>query len=345
MIVKNHQADGFVRKPPRGLIAALVYGPDAGLVRERGDILLKTAVADLSDPFRFTDLDEETIVRDPARLADEAQALSMLGGRRAVRVRDASNALTPTAGALLADPKGDTLIVFEAGDLAKSAALRSVFEKADNAAAIACYPDSDKTLPDLVRDALRADGLAIAPDALEEAVSKLGADRAASRREIEKLALYAMGKKQVTLQDVREAMGDESELRIDEALDAAGEGDVKRLDLILSRLAEADTAPVTILRRAISHLQQLLLTKGEIAAGVPAAEVMKKRRLHFSREDSFRLQLRKWNGERLMATLDALAEAEILCKTTDMPARAICERAFFDVAVMAVQKTGLDETC
>ena len=37
MIVKSHEADKFVAAPPKTLAAALVFGPDAGLVQERAE--------------------------------------------------------------------------------------------------------------------------------------------------------------------------------------------------------------------------------------------------------------------------------------------------------------------
>jgi DNA polymerase-3 subunit delta len=89
-------------------------------------------------------------------------------------------------------PKGDALVVIEAGDLAKTGALRKLFDDHKSAAAIQCYPDSVRDLGDVVRDALRADGISIQPDALEDAVSRLGSDRGVTRREIEKTgAVYA----------------------------------------------------------------------------------------------------------------------------------------------------------
>ena len=93
MIIKSSEADRTAKNPPRGMIAALVFGPDSGLARERSETLLKTVVDDLTDPFRVADLDEQTLSNDPARLADEAAAISMLGGRRVVRVRGATNAV------------------------------------------------------------------------------------------------------------------------------------------------------------------------------------------------------------------------------------------------------------
>src|SRR5690242_7409171 len=86
MEVKSHQADRFVARPPAGLVAALVYGPDQGMVRERATALAKRVVSDLNDPFRVSELDEAILDADPARLWDEAAALSMIGGRRVVRV-------------------------------------------------------------------------------------------------------------------------------------------------------------------------------------------------------------------------------------------------------------------
>jgi len=337
MIVKPSEADRIAKNPPRAMRAALVYGPDAGLARERSETLLKTVVADLSDPFRVADLDEPTLAGDPARLADEAAAIAMLGGRRVVRVRGATNVLAGLFEDFLDDPKGDALVVVEAGDLAKGSALRKVFEEAENAAAIPCYADSARDLSDVVREALRAEGLAIAPEALADAVSRLGSDRGVTRRELEKLALYARGQRQVTLDDVRAAMGDEAEARVEEACDAAGSGDVKRLDLALERLWTADVSPVAVLRQAMAHFQRLLLVGAETARGGNLDGAIRNLRppVHFSRIDCFKAQARTWNLAGLGEVLDSLLEAEALCKTTAVPARAACARALFNVAAMA----------
>ena len=150
-------------------------------------------------------------------------------------------------------------MVVEAGDLSKGTGLRKLFEDDDSAAAIACYADTARSLEDLVRDALRAEGLSIAPDALADAVSRLGSDRGVSRRELEKLALYCQGQKSVSLDDVRAVMGDEAEARAEEASDAAGGGDFARLDLALERLWTADMSAVAVIRGAMGHFQRLAL--------------------------------------------------------------------------------------
>ena len=337
MDVKSHLADRYVAKPPASLIAALVYGPDQGMVRERASMLAKSVVPDPNDPFRVSELDGDALESDPARLSDEAQALSMVGGRRVVRVRGAGNALAKSFERFLADPKGDALVVVEAGELQKSAALRRVFEEADNAACIACYPDNERDLEDVVRSALKAHGLSIDPDALNFAVSHLGSDRGVTRSELEKLALYAMGDKTVTGAHVEAVMGDESELRMDETFDAAGEGDYGRLDTSLMRLWAAGTSPVGVLRQAMPHFQRLLLVRAEADGGTDPGLAMKKLRppLHFARANSFRAQVMRWTAVRLEEALTLLYEAEALAKTTAVPAEAATARALLSVAALA----------
>lgn len=337
MIVKSHEADKYVVNPPKALSIALVYGPDAGLVQERAEKLLKTVTPDLTDPFNAADLSESALLADPARLADEAAAISMMGGRRTVRVRGAGNDMADILEGFLDDPKGDALVVIEAGDLAKTSALRKLFDGHKTAAAIQCYPDSIRDLGDVVRDALRAEGLTIMPDALEDAVSRLGSDRGVTRRELEKLILYMQGQKQVTLADVRAVMGDEAEARSESACDAAGTGDLAKLDRELERLWASDTQPAQVIRSAMGHFQRLVQARESSARGASMDDVMKRLRppIHFSRANAFKAQAQRWSTDRLGEALDMLLEAEALTRTTGVPAEAVTGRALMNIAAMA----------
>jgi DNA polymerase III subunit delta len=341
MIVKSHEADRYAANPPKGLMAALVYGPDAGLVQERAEKLLKSVVPDLTDPFNVSDLSETVLLADPARLSDEAAAISMMGVRRVVRVRGAGNDLAELFESLLDDPVlnsgGAALVVVEAGDLAKTGALRKLFDGHKTAAALQCYPDSVRDLGDVVRDALRAEGLSITPEALEDAVGRLGSDRGVTRREIEKLLLYMHGHKQVTLEDVRAVMGDETEARSESACDAAGNGDLAKLDRELERLWVSDSNPAQVLRSAMGHFQKLIQAREGAQRGESIDNVMKRLRppVHFSRAPSFKVQAQRWSSDRLGDALDMLLDAEAMTRTTGVPAEAVTGRTLMNIAAMA----------
>jgi len=334
MIVKPAEAERFLARLPEQIGAVLLYGPDNGVVRERAERLARSIVEDLRDPFRVAEIEGSALVEDPAWLSSEAAALSMTGGRRVVRVRAAGNALSRILEPVLANYKGSALIVAEAGDLARDSSLRELFQEASNAAAIACYQDSPEAIAELVRVSLKSEGLAIAPDALDEAVSLLGADRGTTRRELDKLLLYVHGQSRVSLEDVRAIMGDDAEARIEDVCDAAGTGDAERLDLALERLGTSGVSAVAILRFAIGHFQRLAVGKGQFDKGDTPDAIARRARppVHFARMGAFRTQLRNWSVERLRDALDLLLETEALCKSTAVPAEAACGRALFTVA-------------
>ena len=84
----------------------LLYGPDAGLVRERADDLARSVCSDLHDPFRVAELSGPAVAADPARLADETAQMSLIGGRRVVRVREAGDRLAALFRGFLDDAPG-----------------------------------------------------------------------------------------------------------------------------------------------------------------------------------------------------------------------------------------------
>jgi DNA polymerase-3 subunit delta len=123
------QVESFLRRPDPQISAVLLYGPDAGLVRERADMLARGICPDLQDPFRVAELTPSVLGADPARLADEAAQISLMGGRRVVRVRDAGDALAPLFARFLGDSRGDALNIVEAGDLPGRAASNRVVDE------------------------------------------------------------------------------------------------------------------------------------------------------------------------------------------------------------------------
>ncbi len=119
MNVPGRQAECVLQGPPPQIRAVLLYGPDEGLASERARRLglERPRRSEGSVPPGPT-LGRRSQGR-PARLADEAAAISMLGGRRVVRVTGADNTLAKLFEGFVADPPGDALVVVEAGDLGK----------------------------------------------------------------------------------------------------------------------------------------------------------------------------------------------------------------------------------
>src|SRR5262245_61561923 len=115
--LKTSDIESFVTRPDPARAVVLVFGPDAGLVSERADALIRASVDDTNDPFSLVRLDGDTLASDPARLIDEATTVPLFGGRRAIRVRAGSRNIVPAVEAVLAARLSDCRVVIEAGDL------------------------------------------------------------------------------------------------------------------------------------------------------------------------------------------------------------------------------------
>jgi len=326
MKVSAAAADRFVKKPDPAIVAVLLYGPDRGLVQERAEELAKTVVDSLDDPFRVVDLNATVFTSDPARLADEAAAQSLTGGRRVVRVRSAGNDLAPIIESLLHNPIGDALIIVEAGELSPKAKLRSLFEKTAIAASIACYQDADLALDAVIKDTLAQRGLTVNAGALAYMSGRLGTDRKVTRSELEKLALFVGERTEVTEEDAIACVGDSAEMDLDDLADAAAGGDHTAAARALSRLTVDGVNPIAILRALQRHFQRLHLAGAMVTAGTSADAVVGALRppIFYKRRPAFGRQLRNWSPGLIRTALDLLLDAELDCKTTGLPAGAIC---------------------
>ena len=337
MYLTGAKAEAFVRKPAPDVAAALVFGPDRGLVRERMAEIGRAVVGDASDPFRAVEIAVATLKADPARLFDEAASLAFGGGRRLVIVREAGDGAAALFVRFLAAAKNDAAFVLvEGGDLPKRSSLRAAFEAAKSAAAIACYPDDERGLRALVGGILRANGRAADPDALDLLTARLGPDRDLVRGELAKLMLYCEGAA-VTADDVLAVVGDGAEASLEAVAFAAADGDYAALDRALNRAIGDGAAPVGLLRAALRHVGRLHLARAHLAEGLDAKSAMARLRppVFFKFAERFRRQLAAWNDARLATALEGLIEAEIACKATGAPDELLAHRALANVARLA----------
>src|SRR5476649_115172 len=267
--IEPRQVESFLRKPDPKIRAVVVYGNDDGLVAERGTQLAKTVCEDLKDPFRAVDIAGEALKGDPARLADEFGAMSLMGGRRVIRVRPAGEESATALENLVAATAGDALIVLEASNLTPRSALRALAETESTLAAMPCYMDNEEALEGLVESAARAAVLSVEPDALDWIVERLGGDRGQTRSEIDKLLLYKAGDdaKTITLDDAMAVLGDTAAIGIDNVVAAAFDGELVALDRALDRVFAEGGNPVQLVRSLQRHVDQLHLVSGHAGKG------------------------------------------------------------------------------
>jgi DNA polymerase-3 subunit delta len=163
----------------------------------------------------------------------------------------------------------------------------------------------------------------------------LGGDRAASRSEIQKLALYARGREQVGIEEVAAIVSDASALAIEDIVDAAFAGRPGELERELAKARVAGTSAGSILFNAQRQLAQLHKWRTALEAGRSVSLDSVQPPLPFRRRPLVEAALKAWTAARLTIAMAELADATLDSRRRPALADTIAERALLAIAVGA----------
>jgi len=334
MIVSNHAADQFVRRPPPDIVFFLVYGNDEGLIRERAGKLVAAALGGNPDPLRLVRLDGEILAEDPGRLSDEARAISMFGGSRVIWIEARGQDITAALEPLLQEPPVECTIIVTAGSLKKGAELRSVFERLPRAASVGCYPDEGRAIAAVIEEEARAANLRVPPGVREALSDLLGADRMTTRNEIAKLMLYARGRGEVTAEDVQAIVSEAAPSMLDEAIGAAFDGDARAADKAAQRYFADGGDASGLLGAAVRHalLLHRVRAEMEVGGGLDGALKSARARVHFQQRAAVERHIVRWSTSRLAKLFPPLRAASARARREPNLAEAASLRALWAIS-------------
>jgi DNA polymerase-3 subunit delta len=341
ILAKRPDIERFLRQPDPQIRAAVIYGRDLGVVRDRGHQLAAKIAKNPDDPFDVSQLTDGDLDMDGGRLEGELAAQSLMGGRRLVRLRLTSDKAGPdkvAAEALVRHAAGelnpDAFLLIEAGALGRDSALRKAAEKAAGAAVIPCYEDEPGDVARLVRETLAKDNVSLNADALALFVARMPKERGVARQEIERLALYlGPGSGAVaTPADLEPFLGVEPEASLlDAAADAFG-GRVTEAQAGLRRAAQEGEAGPAAVRALGMHLGRLRRTLTLHKSGAGLTEAAKASGVFWKQEREFLRQARAWTLAELDRLQPEVLAADKACKTAGSPDHLIAERLALTVA-------------
>jgi DNA polymerase-3 subunit delta len=329
MKIDAARIDGFL-KTPGATSVILIYGPDSGLVSERALTLVKSVLGTTDDPFRYAE------ITDSARLMEEATAASLTGGRRVIRLRDATDTAVKPAEALLKYPP-DAIVILEAGDLTTKSKLRALAEKHPQAAAIACYVVDGSKLPRIIADRLRAEQISIEPEAAAWVANNISGEEGAIRQAVEILRLYAGTTGTLSLADVAAALPDGGDTSIQDAIDATLTGNPPAADRAIGLAYDEGVSPVAIIRVLLAELMRLRVAASQIGTTTSIQDAVNTLRppVFFKRIPVFTRALSLWPPAALTDAIRAALTAEAACKSTHTPDQAYCRQMLLGLASRA----------
>lgn len=316
MKVAPRQSAAFIKSVPSHIRAVLLHGSDTGLMSERATTMARQFSDDLDDVFSVTRLDGDAIT-DAGVISDAAGQLSLMGNTRLVLVKGRGTELLDACKQALQSDLTAAFIVVEARDTTTKHAIVKLFEKADNAAALGCYVDSDVDIGKLARDIFERDSIRVDSDAMAVIIQRLGSDRAGTRMEVEKLALMAGPNGTLSADDVSTALGDSGLVAISDIAQHCADG---RVDLVQRTLIKAwneDANAIMVLRGCQGYFRQLMVAGQGVSMGKSAAQAVKDLRppVFFKMQDVLVRQLRSWTGAAALDAVNRLQDCELQVKS------------------------------
>lgn len=312
---------GFLKQPDVKAQAVLIYGPDSGLVRERALAITNTLLGKNYDPLNRVELTGAQVKADAAILLDELNAMSLMGGRRVVILREPTERIESVIKGAFEGTKNSTYLIIEAGELSSTSSIRKLFEKEEHFAALPCYLEDERGMEQTIRSILSGYGLNASQDAVLYLVSNLGNDRLVTLKELEKIALYMGEEKNVTLEIAMLLTGNNASEGFDDLCNSIALGKISESAKLLTHLLHEGTQPVAIVRTLVRYFQRLDLLQGYIKSGQNRDQAIKMLRppIFYKSVPIIERALSRWSAAKISYSLNLLLRTEKELKSSILP--------------------------
>lgn len=317
MKIASRDISALLSEPDPRYHAYLFYGHDNGLARERAKKIALHFTDQLEDPFAVSHLSGQDVVADKACLPDSLNALPAFGGLRLVMLSGLGTEMVDAVKIGFDSLHDKARLVILARDVNTRHSLVKFCNQHPSCASIGCYQDDNRSLDNLIQEIFKRDHIQLDRDALSLLVSRLGSDRAISRQEIEKLALFAGTGGRLTEEDIDNAIGDSGAV-VQELIEIAIlNGNVQQFEQLYSRSQQDGQPPISLLRQILLLFRNMLSARLTMETGQTSASTLSSFRppLHFKIKPVVTTQLSKWTSDQLTEIINRLITTEIQMKT------------------------------
>ena len=339
MKANRGQVERALKAPSAEFRFTLLYGPDDAGARA----LAKLVPAALGADAERIDMTGADLKADPARLADEAAAISLFGGARHILVDPAGDECVAAVEALLEAPTAGNPVVLIGGALKATSKLLKLALAAPNALAFACYAPEGRDSGRLAMELAREEGLTLRPDIAQRIADSAGGNRALIAQELAKYAVFldaAPERPQAIDHEIVDALGaasDEGDLS--RLVDAVAGGDPAMLEAEIGRLASEGVDGIALLRAVLRRMTLLTKLRARVEAGdsVDAVMTSEGKSLFWKDKPAVQRQLQHWRGELLARAMERLMASERLVKASGGPGPIAAEETLFAIARQAAR--------
>lgn len=311
--------DRVIERPDPATRFYLFYGPDDAGSRHLAARLLSSLGAE-----KFG-VQAAAVKADPAILADEASAMALFGGPRAIWIEPAGDDILDGVAGMLAAGTVESAVIAIAGALRKTSGLVKLAEAHAQAAAVISYVPEGREADQMVIAAGRAEGLRMANDVAARLAASCGNNQAIVAQEVAKFATFvdaAPDRPRDLSHELIDLLGaDSSEGNLMRLGDLALAGDGRDLLEEIERASIAANEAIPAVRALQRRLLQLAPLRARIERGERLDGVMTSmgKSLFWKDKPLLKRLLSTWSAERIAQVMERSAALERAAMLSDEP--------------------------
>lgn len=311
--------DRAIDRPDPATRFYLFYGPDDAGSRHLATRLLTSLGAE-----KFSVM-AATVKADPAVLADEASAMALFGGPRAIWIEPAGDEIADGVASVLDAGSVESPVIAIGGALRKTSGLVKLAEAHAAAAAIVSYVPEGQQADQMVIAAGRAEGLRIESDVAARLAAACANNQAIVAQEVAKFANFldaAPDRPRELSHDVIDLLGaDSAEGNLMRLGDLALAGDGRALLEEIERAAIAPNEAIPVVRALQRRLLQLAPLRARVERGerVDAVLTSLGKTLFYKDKPLLQRLLSNWNAEGIAQAMERSASLERAAMLSDEP--------------------------
>lgn len=336
MKASKAQIERALRSPSPETRFFLLHGPD-----EAGSRALMKMLGPAGA--ERVELSGQELKGDPARLADEAAAISLFGDARVVIVEPAGDEIVPAVEALIEAPAAGNPVAIVAGALKPASKLLKLALASPAAMVFASYVDA-RDGPRLVMELAREQGLDVRPDLARRIAEAAAGNRAVIAQELAKFALFldAAPERPKPLDaetvDAIGAASDEGDLS--RLVDCVLGGDAEGLEAELARLHSVGVDGISLVRPALlRRLALLARLRAEVDLGSRVGDVMASsgKSLFWKDKEIVAAQLARWRSDLLAKSMSRIMDVQRLVMSPGGPGTMVVDEELFAICRQAAR--------
>jgi DNA polymerase-3 subunit delta len=294
----------------------LFHGYNPAQSRAQAERLLKGLKAEKSE------VAAASLKSDPAALADEAGAIGLFGGKRALWIEPAGEEVADAVEALLQAGAAESPAIAVAGALRKTSRLLQLAEAHPLAFSHQSYELSERDAEQLVETLAGQEGLRLAPGIAAQIAAAANGERGVIAQELAKFALYLGASPAAPAlldSEALEAIGAGCEGEWIHFGDLALAGDAASVADELSKSSGSE--PIALLRTMQRRIQMLAPLRAKVDEGRRPADVVASagKSVFFKEKELVTKLLSLWNSPALARLSERLGSLERQLMRADAP--------------------------